>query len=191
MKRCLPVFLLILILAGNIFSQDSSEKDLIKKAEFVIKLINNTEWPVENTAGNDTIIISIIGQPSFVGKLRDLAKTDNKLQKNIEIKSISIDDDFSNSSIIFIGENDLSVLAQVLKKTEKRPILTISDIDGFARYGVIVELISDKEGKGKIDFIVNKMVMKKAGLNISDDLLKKAKKTYGKENYLKAINRPT
>ena len=180
MKRCLPVFLLILILAGNVLGQDSSEKDLVKKAEFVIKLINNTEWPVESTVGNDTFVISIIGQTSFAGKLRDLVKADNKLQKNIEIKSISVDDDFTNSSVIFIGENDLSILAQVLKKTEKRPILTIADINGFARYGVIVELISDKEGKGKIDFIVNKMVMKKAGLDINDNLLKNAKKTYGK-----------
>lgn len=79
-----------------------------------------------------------------------------------------------------MGENDLSTLAQVLKRIENRPILTITDIDGLARYGVIVELVSDNEGTGKVDFIINKMVMKKAGLNISEDLIKQVKKTYGK-----------
>ncbi|HDL03985.1 MAG: hypothetical protein DRP46_08515 [Candidatus Zixiibacteriota bacterium] len=180
MKRHLPVFILIFIFAANVFGQDSTEKDLVKKAEFVIKLIKNTEWPAENAGGNDTFVISVIGQASFVGKLRDLAATDTKLKKTIEIKALSVDDDFSGSNIIFMGENDLSTLAQVLKRIENRPILTITDIDGLARYGVIVELVSDNEGKGKVDFIINKMVMKKAGLNISEDLIKQAKKTYGK-----------
>lgn len=86
MKRHLPVFILIFIFAANVFGQDSTEKDLVKKAEFVIKLIKNTEWPAENAGGNDTFVISVIGQASFVGKLRDLAATDTKLKKPLRLK---------------------------------------------------------------------------------------------------------
>jgi len=180
MKRYLPFIFLFLVFTGSVLGQSTSEEENLNKARLIIELINNTEWPVEGAAGNDTFVIAVIGQPSFIGKFKELTGANPKIKKTLDIKSISADANFGTPDMVLIGEKDMSVLAKVLKKTEKRPIMTVTDSPGFARYGVIVELVSDVDGKGKVEYIINKMVMRKAGLKISDDLIKKAKQTFGK-----------
>jgi len=179
MKKYLLILVLFLAVNVGLIGQELSDKAAVQKADFIFDLISNTEWPDESAAGNDTFVISVIDQPTFVEKLKETAAENSKLKINIEIQSISIKDDFSGSNLVYMGNGELSDLAKVLKKTEKRPILTVTDIEGYARYGVIVELVTGNDGKGKVEYVINKMVMRKSGLKISDELIKKAKKTFG------------
>lgn len=180
MRRYLPVFIVFLLVAGNIWAQESSEKEIANKARIMVTIINNTEWPNQSGTGEDTFTISVIGQPKFIEKLKQLASQELKATKNITVRSISIDDDFSESNVVFIADGDLSLLAKVLKKVENQPILTASDVAGFARYGVIAELEPAKDGSGNVEYLINKMVLRKSGLKMSEDIVNKAHKTFGK-----------
>ncbi|MEW5925467.1 MAG: YfiR family protein [Candidatus Zixiibacteriota bacterium] len=180
MKKYLPFFFIFLLIAGGISAQEVSEKVNSNKARVVINIINNTEWPAGSNAEFDTFTISVIGQPAFVEKLKQLSTQELKSIKNVAIRTVSAEDDLSGSSMVIVSENDLSVLANVLKKVENKPILTVSDIEGFARYGIIAELAPAGDGSGQIEYLINKMVLRKSGLKISEDIINKAKKTYGK-----------
>lgn len=180
MKKYLPFFFILMLISGGISAQELSEKVNANKAHLIVNVINNTEWPDGNKAEFDTFTISIIGQSAFADKLKQFAAQELKPTKNVAIKSVSAEDDISGSNMVIVSENDLTVLANVLKKVENKPILTVSDVEGFARYGIILEMAPAGDGSGKIEYSINKMVLRKSGLKISDDIIGKAGKTYGK-----------
>jgi hypothetical protein len=99
--------------------------------------------------------------------------------KKIEVKTMAVGDDFTTSQIVFIGTKELPELAQILKKLKGLPVLTVSDANNFAGFGVIVDFIKDDSGGNKLTFAVNKMAAKEVGLKVSPDFVKQAKKTYG------------
>ena len=72
-----------------------------------------------------------------------------------------------------IGKASEAELAQILKKVNEKPVLTISDSEYFARYGVMVNFYQE-EGKSNIKFEVNKMTLGFADLKMSSRLLKLA-----------------
>ena len=63
-------------------------------------------------------------------------------------------------------------VAEVLKKLQKKPVLTISDSDDFAYQGGVVELF--RTGS-KIRFAISKSSTRSTGLSISPQLMKLAR----------------
>lgn len=158
-------------------AQDDPAKNANYEAEFVINLIENIEWP--SKSGVDTskvFVISVLGDSAFCVKLRQVAEKKSTKKLKVEVKTVSLNDNLSGSRILFIATDKLAELAKALKKVGSLPILTVTDSKGFARYGVMIELLIEK---GQLAFIVNRMVLNHSSLKISPKLLKQAKKTLG------------
>lgn len=171
----------IFLLALDIMAQDSLSQDPVLKAEFIIKLVNNTEWPAPaETNPSNTVIISIIGDSPLLEPLKLAVAKNSGEGKRIEIHQAGIKDDYTKSKIVIIAVTELTDLAAILKRLGKLPVLTISDADGWAGYGVMIDFLKKSDAKiPDIVFAVNKMALRDAGLKISDRILNKAKKTYG------------
>ena len=54
--------------------------------------------------------------------------------------------------------------------------VTITESKGFARYGVMVEMITEGD---KLEYVINKMSAKEVGIVISSKIIDKAKATFG------------
>lgn len=167
----------VLALALTASGQTKPDGGLNLRAKFIIDLIDEVEWPVKSTADTgQNFTISVVNDSAMAARLQELAKEASTATRRLSVKIASPDADLIASQMIFIGSEELQVLAQTLKSIKKKSILTVSDSKGFAGYGVMVELIPNS---GKLEFAINKMAMKEASLKISQELLEKARKIYG------------
>jgi hypothetical protein len=172
---------LTLLLGIAAFGDDNAPNDIEKTAKFVMDLIDYIEWPTDVLDANKGIItISVVGESLLTAKLQEIAESTATARGKVAIKTVSPDDDLSSTQLLFIAGHKLSDLAKILKRVEGLPVLTVTDVEGFARYGVMIELADGKDSSDSDKkFILNNMVLKKSGLKMSDKLLKKAIKTFG------------
>jgi hypothetical protein len=59
-------------------------------------------------------------------------------------------------------------MRQILRQTRYEPVLTISDLPGFAEHGGAVGMLSD----ARIGLVVNPNTLRAAGLQVSSKLLR-------------------
>lgn len=157
----------------TVTSLNANEQDLDYKAKFIAKLVKFVEWPNGSKTGSDgNTLIVVVGSTALTEKINAGIQKANLT--NIVAKEMTIKDDFTSAQIVFIVTQDKTKLPAILKKVAGKPILTISDADYFANFGVMVNFFKE-DGGSKVKFEVNKMVVDDSGLKISSKLLKMAK----------------
>jgi hypothetical protein len=166
------VLALVCALSFSIFAQNGADADSNYKADFILKLINYTEWPAGAGSGPDgSVVIGVVGQSPITAVLKDLAAKKAAEGKKVTVRALSPDDSLSGCQIAFLPSQDKTELAKFLKKVDGNPILTVSDCESFARHGVMVNFVKENN---KVKFEVNTMVVSGNGLKISSQLLKLA-----------------
>lgn len=80
-----------------------------------------------------------------------------------------------NCNILFLSQSERDRAAQIISNVRGRSILTVSDIDGFAGIGGMVELFTEKT---KIRMRINLEAVRAANLKISSKLLRVAEVTH-------------
>lgn len=75
--------------------------------------------------------------------------------------------------LLFISNSSQEKMTALLSSVSDAPVLTVSDIDGSAERGVMIEL---KPRQGKMTLIINTDNAKQAGLKIKANLLKLSKR---------------
>lgn len=173
MRQAITLFF-SLFLCFSVYGQ-TNDKDIKLRSNFIIDLIDKVEWP-DGTV-QDSFVINVVGDNGIVSALQSLVASNSSGRKKIVINSVSIDVKFEACQMVVIATDSLNHLAKILKKTAKKPILTVSMYKTFARYGVMINIreITDS----KIKYAINKMTARKAKLEISKDLVKNAVETYG------------
>lgn len=76
--------------------------------------------------------------------------------------------------MVFVGSSEQPRLDTLLPLLATRPQVTVSDIEGFARAGGMVELVVRTEGKG-IDIVINRRAARERGVTFSAQLLRLAR----------------
>ncbi len=172
--KYLPLLLLLILVnpSSNLLADNN------EKADFVFELLDHVEWPAANNGSE--IKICVLGKSPLLESLQKLAESKSTSSRKIIVSQISLEDDITGCHILVIASTELSDLAVALKKVKNQATLTVSDIKGYARYGVMVNITDQDSSEKKEPVIeINKMSAREAGLKISEDLLKKASKTYG------------
>ncbi|RKX17482.1 MAG: hypothetical protein DRP35_10855 [Candidatus Zixiibacteriota bacterium] len=171
--KALLILGLALLVLLTVSSLNANEQDLDYKTKFIVKLVKFVEWPDGNKTGSDgNTLIAVIGNTALTEKINSKAKEVNST--NIVAKEMTIDDDFASAQIVFIATQDKSELPAILKKVSGKPILTISDANYFANFGVMINFFKENDSS-EVEFEVNKIVVDDSGLKISSKLLKMAK----------------
>ncbi len=173
-----PVLLAFLFIGWFMGSRGTFAAISEDKSEFILDLIEKVEWPAEAGVKTKPFEICVIGDASLAEKLNKLAANISKPGFKIVVRAIDADQDYLSARIVVIATDDLGELASVLKNVKDKPILTVGERKGFARYGVMINIIESEE-TGKLNLIINKITSRKAGLEIDPDLIKRADKIYG------------
>ncbi|MCK5905932.1 MAG: YfiR family protein, partial [Gammaproteobacteria bacterium] len=71
-----------------------------------------------------------------------------------------------------VSQSEKNHQQHILAVLRNRPILTISDIDGFSQKGGMITLININE---RIHFEINPVAFKRAGLKVSSKLIELAR----------------
>ncbi len=124
--------------------------ELEMKAAFLEKFSKFVEWP-DNSSITDTtkpFIIGIIGRSPFNSILEDTYASQKIKGKAVEIQYFSDLKDISTCHLLFIARSKRRELPDILNITKDKPILTVSDTEGWAKKGVLINLFMAQNNVG-------------------------------------------
>ncbi len=192
-----PVHLVTAITAVSQTEAGGIEYQL--KAAFLFNFMKFIEWPQTAPDGESQktpITLCIIGTDFFGSHLDDLTKKEIK-QRPLRILRLEGFEEYQKKnpnasrqqyfqeqkkamegcSLLFISQSEEKQVHELKASIDVMPILTVSDISGFADSGGEIELVKEEN---KFRFDVNVISAEKKGLRISSQLLQLARKVHKK-----------
>jgi hypothetical protein len=159
-------------LAPAVHAQSALQREYEIKAAYLYNFINYIDWPANAFAPEGgTITVGILGESPFGPALEPLKGKKIK-GRTLAVKQVESAKDLEQCQIVFICSSEKSRLSEILGQLKDARILTVSEIDGFAERGGIINFISERN---KVRFEINTDAAKRTGLTISSELLKLAK----------------
>ena len=143
------------------------------KAAFVYNFIKFVEWP--DTGGGDSIRLCILGELPDAAAFANLEGRQVR-GKRMTVLTLDRPGEARGCEVLFVTANQTGRLQEIIESLEDRPTLTISDTEGYARRGVMINMFLENK---RVRFEVNEKKARAAGLRISAKLLKLASKVYG------------
>ena len=166
-KFVLAALLLGIAAAGQ--AQAASEYHV--KAAILYNLARMVEWPnADLSTANLPFPICFLGDEPFGDALEFIR--DKKLQNRpLEFRKGIAVAQADKCSMLYISASEDARLTEILKQVGTLPLLTVSDNEGFAQRGVIVNLIREEK---KVRMEINLKAADRAKLTLSPALLKLA-----------------
>ena len=164
----LSFFLLIFIFPAGITLGARVEEEARVKTAYIYNFCKYVTWPA--LTEDASIDICILGQDQLVEQITMLEKKKIK-SRNIIVNFYSSCSAAACCEVLFISDTEKENITAITESLRGLPVLTISDIKGFAQKGGIIELVKQDN---KIRFIINKQRLDEAKLTISSRLLKLA-----------------
>jgi hypothetical protein len=140
------------------------------KAAFLFNFGKFVRWPAD-AARDSTFNICVLGRDPFGRKLDTVTQGERVDGKSFTVSRISSPAEATACRIVFISASEERHLASILQSLSKHPILTVSDISGFASHGGMIEFIVDGD---RVRFDVNMTASQSADLKLSSELLRVA-----------------
>jgi len=138
------------------------------EAVYIFNFIRFTDWPEESGIKPAVHInLQVVGDPAVLATMQAIGEKPVAREMGLVVASCPSDSCIRNTSVLFVG-NDEPDYERLLALVAGRPVLTISDIPGFASHGGMIEI---KHHNKKLTFIVNLQRVRQAGLYISAQLL--------------------
>jgi hypothetical protein len=175
--RCVCRLLLLFFFAAltcptSLRAGNTMQREYEIKAAYIYNFINYIDWPEDAfPATGGTITIGIVGENPF-GTALDPLNGKQVKGRTLALKQITDTKDLAQCQIVFISSSEKARLPELLEKLKDSRVLTVSEIDGFAEHGGIINFISERN---KVRFEINPDAARRLGLNISSELLKLAK----------------
>jgi hypothetical protein len=139
------------------------------KAAFLFNFTKFVEWPDSSfDSPHAPIVIGIVGDDPFGESLVRLVAGQKAQGRAIAIIKYRHGDDLRRCQILFISASERSRSAQILASLQETGVLTVSDIDGFAKIGGAVQLVIEEN---RVRFVVNLDAATQNKLRVSAKLL--------------------
>ncbi|MDG4597851.1 MAG: YfiR family protein [Candidatus Contendobacter sp.] len=162
-------FLLGGLLLGGVWGAEFDEYAI--KAAYLYNFAKFVEWPPEAFASNDAPLwICIVGANPFGDAL--IMLSGKRVEDHpVEVRHLPAATGLDQCHIVFIGRLEQGQFKTVLARLARLPVLTVSDINDFARMGGMIGLV---EADQRIRFDINLVTAQRANLKLSSQLLKLA-----------------
>lgn len=146
-----------------------ARKEYLVKAAFLYNFIKFVSF--EKNVDASRITICAFGDPDY---LKDIKSIEGKKAHERTIRVLEADspDKASECNVVFISRYDAHDFTALISGAVDNGSLTVSDVDGFAEKGGVIELFTTEDNK--IRFKINLRSAEKSGLKISSELLKLA-----------------
>lgn len=168
----LAVLAVVFLWPAEICAQSAQQREYDIKAAYLYRFLNYIDWPADTLPGaGGTITIGIVGEDPF-GPSIDWLKGKQIKGRTLAVRLVATPKDFEQCQIIFISASEKARLPEILAQLKDARVLTVSEVDGFAAQGGIINFFSERN---KVRFEINLEVARRTGLLISSELLKLAK----------------
>lgn len=146
------------------------------KAAFLYNFARFVEWPAQAHRPGE-LTLCIVGADPFGA---DINQVMGKVVGNDRWSVRRVTSDMvTGCQLVFIGGAESSTLNKVLAGVRGRPVLTVTDSNGFAERGAVLNFYTEQN---KIRFEINIDAARRSGLTISSQLLRLARITHDKSD---------
>jgi len=152
-------------------AQDTSGGHI--KALFLYNFANFVRWPDQAFKANDDVLRMCIFGNAQLGPFLDQVNGTRIRDKRLAvIRTEVLADIDSGCHILFVSSDKSDYLPQLVHSTRNVYVLSVSDVENFARNGGVVSIIRTSD---KLAFEINLDTALRNGLLISSDLLSMAR----------------
>lgn len=172
MPRYGLVFVLILYFFLN--PAQSAQDEYLVKAAFIEKMIRFVNWPDKPNQHKSPQVrlLCLIGKNPFNSHLDHMTDGNTARTPGLRIRRIDTPRQIPGCDVLYISRSEARRLEPILKQSNISSVLTISDTEGFAERGVILNMYIENE---KLGFEINKPAVTRSGLKVSFKLLRLAR----------------
>lgn len=168
--RLLPL-LLLGVPGVSVHAQGAVVSEYAVKSALLFKLPQFVYRPDAN--GEPLLSICLLGSNPFGGAPEKLAQTPIDGRK-VGYRKLSSTAEAQACAFIFISRSEAGNLDGILRVLGKGSAVTVSDIDGFARAGGMVEFALGGEGSA-VSILINRKAAQKQAIEFNAQLLRLAK----------------
>lgn len=162
---CLPLAAVFGLAVGS-GAQSTPAAEYELKAAFLLHFAQFVEWPQGETG--ESICLGVLGRDPFGSALEELAGGETIHGRKLVIRRSAHIESLKGCDFIFIPRADKAKTAELLGLIADGPVLTVGEIDGFARMGGVINFFLDGR---KLRFEINPDAARRRGLKLSSQLL--------------------
>lgn len=172
LRKFFMIFCIVCFLVS--LSAVAQQSEYTIKAVFLEHFTRFIEWPdsSQTADASSPFVLSVIGENPFDSILEQVYAEQRIKNREVIIRYISTPDEISDCHMLFIASSAAEILSEILSNTRDKPILTVSDTNGFAAKGVLINFFLAGD---KIKFEINEKAAHESGLVMSYRLLNLAR----------------
>ena len=140
------------------------------KAAFLFNFAKFVTWPA-GLAEGEPIALCVLGSDSFDEALEEVIGSRPVGGRSVVVRPVSSTIEIGACQIVFVRASEHSRAASILEHVGDKPVLTVGESEGFAARGGIINF---RVEESRVRFEVNPAAAKRAGLELSSQLLKLA-----------------
>lgn len=142
------------------------------KAAFLFNFSQFVSWPPKAFgSAHAPIVIAVLGQDPFGSDLDAMVSGQHVNGHPFVVRRYRDVSGVDGCHILFIDQSESAQLPEILRTLRGRAILTVSDIEGSAQSGVMIDLITQND---HVRMHINLAAARASGLSLSSQLLKLA-----------------
>ena len=160
-----------LIVAQALGAADAPTESQVQ-AVFLFNFSRFVEWPPQAFAApSDPFVIGIVGSDPFGARLDEAVHNEQINGHALTVRRFRSISEVDNCQILFIDRSEIGRLGQILAALDHHSTLTVSQADGAAQRGVMIQFATENS---RIRLRINVDSARAAGLTISSKLLRPA-----------------
>jgi hypothetical protein len=168
-----PLRVALVCAAGlSLGAQTGGPTEYQVKAVFLFNFAQFVDWPADAFSGPATpLVIGVLGDDPFGDFLDQTVRHEHLGGRPFQVRRYQSVDEIKTCHILFISRPDGNRPEEILAGLKHRPLLTVSDADGFAQRGGMIRFVTDRS---RIRLQLNLEAAAAAHLTISSKLLRVA-----------------
>jgi hypothetical protein len=150
-------------------SHAASDTEYERKLQSALLFARLSEWPLEAFASqDDPFILGVLGENLTAPSIDQLGGR-NVSGREVNVVRYAPGDDYTGAHLLFVGDSERARLATILSNLHGLPVMTTSDMEGFAESGGMFELFARE---GKVRFKLNQDAAQASGIKIGIKVVK-------------------
>lgn len=138
------------------------------KANMLWNLAKFVEWPTLQGDPKAPLVVTILGEDDLGADLAGVLSSKMVNGRAVFVRFARRPQDAKGSQILYVASTESLRMSEALAAVDSLPVLTVSDVPGFAAHGGMVGFMAQGD---KVHFEVNRGHAEKTGLKLSAKLL--------------------
>jgi hypothetical protein len=170
--RCFAALLACFAAAQPASAAEGAARQHEVHAVFLLNLARFVRWPDPTfKSDSEPLVIGLLQNDPMLATLRETVRGEKIGNHPVEVRSAQVAGELTTCHVVYFSKTTLASAVQMLVPLRQKPILTVSDADGFLSLGGLVQLYARG---AQVRIRLNLKDLQRANFTASSQLLRVA-----------------